>query len=93
MSEDYRCPNPKCNSINIRESEDTFECLTCGIVASKTYHCPRCKKKYLLDVYDTVWCPICEIEFDKKDFELFDDEENILTVDEKVGFIKKMRTD
>jgi uncharacterized Zn finger protein (UPF0148 family) len=48
----------------------------------KEYHCPRCKTKKILEYEKTLFCPICELRFEKKDFEIFDDDQ-ILAISEK----------
>ena len=56
------------------------------------FHCPRCKNKKIIDYGDTFDCPICNLEFEKKDFELFDDESEILAIQEKLEVIKVLNT-
>jgi len=56
-----------------------------------TYHCPRCKNEKIIDYGDTFDCPICKLEFEKKDFELYE-EENILSINEKSGIINTFKT-
>ncbi|MFX1337755.1 MAG: hypothetical protein ACFFDK_04030 [Promethearchaeota archaeon] len=55
-------------------------------------HCPRCKNKRIIDYGDTFDCPLCHLEFEKKDFALFDDESNILSIEEKLEVLKVIKT-
>ena len=55
-------------------------------------HCPRCKNKKIIDYGDTFDCPLCNLEFEKKDFELFDDESDILAIEEKLEIVKILKT-
>ena len=55
------------------------------------YHCPRCKNEKIIDYGITFDCPICNLEFEKKDFELYD-EENILSISEKLAVIDSIKT-
>ena len=50
-----------------------------------TLHCPRCGNKQLIVHEDTFDCPICELEFEIKDLDQFDDDQ-ILSIDEKKRF-------
>jgi len=45
-------------------------------------HCPRCGNKQLIVHDDTFDCPTCNLEFEMKDLDLFDDD-NILSIEEK----------
>jgi len=56
-----------------------------------TYHCPRCKSEKIIDYGTTFDCPICNLEFEKEDFELYD-EENILSINEKLAVIDSFKT-
>ncbi|MFX0072078.1 MAG: hypothetical protein ACFFAO_13400 [Candidatus Hermodarchaeota archaeon] len=47
------------------------------------YHCPRCGTKNIIDYEDTIECPRCRLEFEKSDFENFEDED-ILSIEEKL---------
>jgi len=58
-----------------------------GISMNRKYHCPRCKNENIIEYDDTFDCPACNQEFEKKDFDLFD-EENILSVQEKLNISK-----
>jgi len=51
-------------------------------------HCPRCKTEDIIDYDDTFDCPICFLEFEKKDFDTFKDESIILSIDEKLAILK-----
>ena len=53
------------------------------------YHCPRCKTTKVIDYEASFDCPHCTLEFEKKDFELFEDDE-ILAVEEKVAIVKAL---
>lgn len=55
-------------------------------------HCPRCKNKKIIDYGDTFDCPICNLEFEKKDLETFEDESNILSIEEKLDVAKVLKT-
>ena len=51
-------------------------------------HCPRCGNIEDLIVFpDTFECIKCKKEFEKKDLELYDDDQ-ILSIDEKLGSVK-----
>ena len=91
MSEEYRCPDPECNSTNVQVGKDTFRCLECGIKGSKIHHCPRCKRKYLMDFDTIVECPLCNLEFEKADFEKYDDDDDILSLQKKQEINKVLR--
>ena len=56
------------------------------------FHCPRCKNEKTIDYGDTFDCPLCNLEFEKKDFEIFDDEDDILSIEEKLGIVKVLNT-
>jgi len=55
-------------------------------------HCPRCKNEKIIDYGETFDCPICNLEFEKKDLELYDDESNILSIEEKLEVLKTIKT-
>jgi uncharacterized Zn finger protein (UPF0148 family) len=55
----------------------------------RIFHCPRCKNKKIIDYGDSFDCPICNQEFEKKDFDLYD-EEDILSVEEKKAVADKI---
>jgi len=52
----------------------------------KEYHCPRCQNRNIIEYPDSIECPKCELEFDKKDLTLYDDDQ-ILSLQEKSGFV------
>jgi uncharacterized Zn finger protein (UPF0148 family) len=54
-------------------------------------HCPRCKNKNIIDYGETFDCPICNLEFEKKDLEKFEDESNILSIEEKLEVVKVLK--
>jgi len=56
------------------------------------YRCPRCKNEDIIEYIETFDCPICFLEFEKKDFELYD-ESDILSIKEKMAIIKALETD
>jgi len=58
----------------------------------RRYHCPRCKNEDIIEYGETFDCPKCVLEFEKKDFELFDDED-ILSIQEKMRIIKSLQDD
>ena len=57
------------------------------MVLTKKFHCPRCKNEKIIDYGESFDCPICRLEFEKKDFDKYD-EENILSVEEKMDLVK-----
>ncbi|MBA7531070.1 hypothetical protein ES705_23281 [subsurface metagenome] len=91
MSGEYRCQNPACNSDKISVGKESFRCLSCGIKWSKSHHCPRCKRKYLMDFDTTVECPVCNLEFEKQDFDEYTDDDDILSLQEKHEIAKLLR--
>ena len=52
--------------------------------------CPRCHNISIIEHPDTIECPNCNLEFDKKDLDEFEDE-NIIAIEEKKDFIKNIR--
>ncbi|TXT53247.1 MAG: hypothetical protein BAJALOKI2v1_1100009 [Promethearchaeota archaeon] len=60
----------------------------------KKYHCPRCQSKEIYDYGKRFQCKICELEFDKEDCDMLDDED-VLSVREKlkIAEILKKKTD
>lgn len=52
------------------------------------YHCPRCGNNKIIDYGESFDCPVCVLEFEKGDFELFDDEKDILSVEEKHEIVR-----
>ena len=55
----------------------------------RIFHCPRCKNERIIDYGDSFDCTICNQEFEKKDFELYD-EEDILSIEEKKAVAEKL---
>jgi len=53
----------------------------------RKYHCPRCKTEEIIEYDDSFDCPICSLEFEKKDCELLEDDQ-ILAVEEKLEIVK-----
>ncbi|MBD3338036.1 MAG: hypothetical protein GF353_02935 [Candidatus Lokiarchaeota archaeon] len=49
----------------------------------RSYHCPRCGSEDIVDYGETFDCKHCVLEFEKKDFDLIEDEANILAIEEK----------
>ena len=62
------------------------------VALTKKYHCPRCKNEKIIEYDDSFDCPICRLEFEKKNFEIFEDDE-ILAVEEKVKIVKTLLDD
>ena len=60
------------------------------MVLTKKFHCPRCKNDKIIDYGESFDCPICRLEFEKKDFDKYD-EENILSVEEKMDLVKAIK--
>ena len=54
---------------------------------SNTFRCPRCKRKRLVIHDESFDCIDCHLEFEIADFLLFD-EEDILSIEEKLGILK-----
>ncbi len=52
------------------------------------YHCPRCGSEKIMDYGNTFDCTICNLEFEKEDFELFEDQMDILAISEKLAFTR-----
>jgi len=57
---------------------------------SKKFHCPRCKNENIIEYEETFDCPICFLEFEKADFELYE-ESDILSINEKMAIIKTLK--
>ena len=55
----------------------------------RKYHCPRCKTEEIIEHDDSFDCPICRLEFEKKDCDLFEDDQ-ILAVEEKKGIVRTL---
>ena len=53
----------------------------------KEFHCPRCQNDKVIEYSDSIECPKCELEFHKKDFSTFSDDQ-ILSIREKSDFLK-----
>ena len=53
----------------------------------KRLRCPRCKGTNLIEYDDSFDCLSCHMEFEKEDLLLYD-EEDILSVEEKLGIVK-----
>lgn len=54
------------------------------------YRCPRCQNIAIIEYELSIECPYCKLEFDKRDFEKFDDE-NILAIEEKKDIVEKLK--
>jgi uncharacterized Zn ribbon protein len=54
--------------------------------------CPRCNKKFLMDLGDIFECSYCHEEFSKKDLERFE-KDQILSISEKKEFFKSFSED
>lgn len=59
----------------------------------KNFYCPRCGSKDIIDYADTLDCPKCLLEFDKKDFEEIDDKAAILSIKEKLSILNVFEVD
>ncbi len=63
------------------------------------YYCPRCGRKDIIKYDKSFNCPECKdekgmpLEFDKEDFNTIEDKSNILSVQEKLAFIKELGLD
>ncbi len=55
---------------------------------NRQYYCPRCGSKKIMDYGNTFDCTICNLEFEKEDFEFVDDKEEILAISEKLAFTR-----
>ena len=51
------------------------------------FNCPRCGNPYRNDYDSSFDCEICGLEFEKEDFDLYD-EEDILSIEEKSRIVK-----
>jgi rubredoxin len=56
------------------------------------YRCPRCQNIAIIEYELTIECPNCKLEFDKKDFDKFDNE-NILAIKEKKDVVEILKKD
>ncbi|MFX1237177.1 MAG: hypothetical protein ACFFAS_14895 [Promethearchaeota archaeon] len=54
------------------------------------FHCPRCGGKNLIMYDQSFDCVKCQLEFEKKDLDLYDDED-ILSIEEKLSFTREMK--
>lgn len=52
--------------------------------------CPRCNKNKVIDLGDTIECTICNLEFQKDDL-LNLDQDQILSVQEKLSFVRSIK--
>ena len=57
------------------------------------YHCPRCKNPKIIDYGDIFDCPLCKLEFEKRDIDEIKDESSILAIEEKLGIIKELKNE
>ena len=63
------------------------------------YYCPRCGRKDIIEYDKSFDCPECKdekgmpLEFDKEDFNTIEDKSNLLSVQEKLAFIKELGLD
>lgn len=58
----------------------------------KIERCPRCQGKNITLLFtDLVGCSDCNLDFEITDFEICDDMENILSVQEKIAILKEFR--
>jgi hypothetical protein len=64
-----------------------------------SYYCPRCGCKEIVEYDNSFDCTICKdkggipLEFDKEDFDIIEDKTNILSVQEKLAFIRAFELD
>ena len=52
------------------------------------FKCPRCKDDYIITYEKTLDCVICGLEFEKVDFKLIKDLDDILSIEEKKGILQ-----
>ena len=52
--------------------------------------CPRCNTLNLIDYGEIIECPVCKLEFHKKDLLTLDRKE-ILSISEKIAFMKSIK--
>ena len=57
------------------------------------YYCPRCGNTKIIDFADSFDCPVCQLEFEKKDFDTIKDKSKILSIEEKLGVTRELRKD
>ena len=60
------------------------------MIRAKNYNCPRCGNPKIIDYGSSFDCPECDLEFEKVDFHRVVDESNILSVKEKLAFMKEI---
>ena len=54
----------------------------------RKYYCPRCGNEKIVDYGETFDCPKCKQRFEKEDFNSGLDDDEILSVEEKLEFSK-----
>ncbi len=54
-------------------------------------NCPRCNSERIIDYEDIIECLDCNLEFEKKDFELIEDKSNILAIQEKKAIVHELK--
>ena len=59
-------------------------------MVSKFKTCPRCQQNKVIDLGETIECTICHLEFQKEDL-LNLDQDQILSVQEKLSFIRSVK--
>jgi hypothetical protein len=59
-------------------------------MVSKLKACPRCNKNKVIDLGDTIECTLCKLEFLKDDL-LNLDPDQILSVQEKLSFVRSIK--
>ena len=66
--------------------------LIIGFIGSmvKVYYCPRCEIKKVIEYPDSIVCPECLLEFDKKQIGVIPDDE-ILAFTEMGGFFDSFK--
>jgi len=69
------------SEIHIFESEES---------ANFQFKCPRCKDTYIITYEKTIDCIVCRLEFEKADFKLLDDLDDILSIEEKKGILQNL---
>jgi hypothetical protein len=52
--------------------------------------CPRCKTSKIIDMGDTIDCPICRLEFEKTDIKTLESNQ-ILAISEKLEFMRSIK--
>ena len=55
------------------------------------YHCPRCGNIKIIDYPDSFDCPLCNLEFEKKDFDMIKEKSSILSIKEKLGVTRELK--